>query len=85
MSRPMMEIRLQDGRLLSRKVDCVPGDPSHPVTRDALEAKFRDFVSFAAVLLASKNIDTAIALIDDLENVTDVAEIMRLLTPKLAI
>jgi hypothetical protein len=59
-SRPTVEIRFKDGRLLSRKVDCVPGNP------------------------LSKNIDTAIALIDDLENATDVAEITRLLTPELA-
>jgi aconitate decarboxylase len=62
-----VEIRLKDGRLLSHKIDCVPGDPSHPITRNAPEAKFRDCVSFAAVPLAPKNIDAAIALIDDIE------------------
>jgi hypothetical protein len=36
------------------------------------------------VSLAPKNIDAAIALIDDLENVTNVAEITQLLTPELA-
>jgi hypothetical protein len=70
--------------LLSRKIEGAPGDPLHPVTRDALEGKFRDCVSFAAVSLAPKHIDAAIALIDDLENVTDVAEITLLLTPELA-
>ena len=69
--------------MLSRKVDCVPGDPSRPATCDALEAKLCDCVSFAAVSPAPKNIDAAIALIDDLENVTDVAGITRLLTPEL--
>ena len=83
-SRPTVEVRLKDGRLLSRKVEGVPGDPSHPVTRDALEAKFCDCVFSAAVPLAPKNIDAAIALINDLENVTDVAEITLLLTPELA-
>jgi hypothetical protein len=82
--RPAMKIRLKGGRLLSRRVDCVPGDPSPPVTRDAHEAKFRDYVSVAAMSLALKNIAAAIVLIDDLENVTDVAEIMRPLTPELA-
>jgi hypothetical protein len=83
-SRPTVEIRLKDGCLLSRKVESVPGDPSHPVTGDALEAKFCDCVSFAAVSLAPKIVDVAIALMDDRENVTDVAEITLLLTPELA-
>jgi hypothetical protein len=70
------EHRLEDGRVLSRKVESVPGDP--------LEAKFRGCVSFAAVSLAPKNIDAAMVLIDDVENVTDVAGIPRLLTPERA-
>jgi len=38
-------------------------------------------VSFAALVLAPKNIVAAIALIDNLESVTAVAEITQLLTP----
>src|SRR3954451_20656088 len=52
-----LSCRTKDGRLLSRNVDCVPSNPSHPVTRDALEAKFCDCVFFAAVSLVPKNID----------------------------
>jgi hypothetical protein len=59
----------------------VPGDPQHPVTRDLLEAKFRDCVSFAARPLVEARVDRAIALIRDLENVADMTEIMQLLTP----
>lgn len=80
-SRPTVEIRLKDGRLLSRCVDGVPGDPRNPVGRDMLEAKFRDCVSFAAKPLAARNVDAAVALIRDLENVADVSEIVRLLAP----
>ena len=60
----------------------MPGDPSHPVTDDMLEAKFRDCVSFAAAPLSPQNIDAAIRYIRQLEDVTDVAEIMRLLSPQ---
>jgi 2-methylcitrate dehydratase PrpD len=80
-SRPTVEIRLKDGRSYSHKPDGVPGDPQHPVTREMLEAKFRDCVSFAAKPLAEADVDRAIALIRDLENVPDVTEIMQLLTP----
>ena len=80
-SRPTVEIRLKDGRTFSRRPEGVPGDPQHPVSREMLEAKFRDCVSFAAKPLAAADVDRAIAMIGDLENVTDVGEIMRLLTP----
>jgi 2-methylcitrate dehydratase PrpD len=81
-SRPTVEIRLKDGRAYSHKAEGVPGDPRHPVTREMLEAKFRDCVSFAAKPLADADVDRAIALIRDLENIPDVTEIMQLLTPR---
>ena len=49
--------------------------------REKGEAKFRDCVSFAATPLAAADVDRAVALIRDLENVSDVTEIMQLLMP----
>lgn len=80
LSRPTVEIRLHDGRVLTRQADGVPGDPRHPVSQAQLEEKFRDCLSFAAKPVAAKNINRAIALIDDLENLDDAAEIMRALS-----
>jgi len=80
LSRPTVEIHLRDGRTLSRKADGVPGDPRNPIARAQLEAKFRDCVSFAAKPVARPNIDRAIALINDLENLDDAAEIVRVLS-----
>jgi 2-methylcitrate dehydratase PrpD len=82
LSRPTVEIRLKDGRVVSRNPKGVPGDPQHPPTQEMLETKFRDCVSFAAKPIAQADIDRAIALIRDLENVSDVSEIMELLTPR---
>jgi len=82
LSRPTVEIRLKDGRVFSRRVSGVPGDPEHPVTREMVEAKFRDCVAFSAKPLAASDVDRAVALVRDLENVADVAEIMQLLTPR---
>jgi 2-methylcitrate dehydratase PrpD len=76
-----VEIRLQDGRLLTRTVKGVPGDPQHPVNWDLLAAKFRDCVSFAAVPLAAAAVERAMQLIADLEHLPDVTEVVRLLTP----
>jgi 2-methylcitrate dehydratase PrpD len=80
LSRPTVEIRLRDGRTLSRKADGVPGDPRHPVSQAQLEAKFRDCLSFAAKPVSQLNIERAIALIGDLENLDDAAEIVRVLS-----
>ncbi len=80
-SRPTVEIRLKGGRVVSHRARGVPGDPQHPVTRQMLEAKFRDCVSFAATPLAPDRVERAIEMIRDLEHVSDVSEIMQLLTP----
>ncbi|HYH42924.1 MAG TPA: MmgE/PrpD family protein [Burkholderiales bacterium] len=82
LSRPTVEIRTWDGKLHSCTPSGVPGDPSHPVSDALLEAKFRDCVSFSAVKIPAANIDRAIALIHDLENVADATEIIRLLAPQ---
>ena len=79
LSRPTVEMHLRDGRVLSRKANGVPGDPRHPIAQSQLEAKFRDCVSFAAKAVPSERIERAIALINDLENMTDAAEIVRVL------
>jgi 2-methylcitrate dehydratase PrpD len=81
LSRPTVEIRLKDGRVLSRQVKGVPGDPHNPVTREMIEAKFRDCVAFSASPVAQANVERAIALVRDLQNVADVSEIVRLLAP----
>ena len=81
-SRPAVEIRLKDGRVLSRTAAGVPGDPRNPVNRELLEAKFRDCVSFAAQPLAASEVERALGLIAELEHLSDVTEVMRLLTPR---
>jgi len=79
LSRPTVEMHLRDGRVLSRKANGVPGDPRHPIAQSQLEAKFRDCVSFAAKTVPAERIERAIALINDLENMTDATEIVRVL------
>ena len=49
---------------------------------EVLEAKFRDCVSFSAKKIPADRIDRAIALVRDLENVADAAEIIRTLMPQ---
>ena len=84
LSRPTVEIQMKNGKRLARTPDGVPGDPDHPVSDALLEAKFRECVSFSAAKIPAENVEKAIGLIRDLENVNDVAEIVRLLAPAAA-
>jgi 2-methylcitrate dehydratase PrpD len=80
LSRPVVEIRTRDGRVLSRQPRSVPGDPHNPVSQELLEAKFRDCVAFSAKPIPGANVERAIELIRDLENVANVTDVIRLLT-----
>jgi hypothetical protein len=57
----------------------VPGDPKNPVSWDALEAKFRDCVSFSAQPVAAANVDRALASTRNLEAAADATAVVRLL------
>ena len=74
-----VEIKTRDGRLLVKQPDGVPGDPRNPVGWPLLETKFRDCVSFSAKTVPPKNIDRAVEMIRNLENVGNAAEIVALL------
>ena len=76
LSRPTVEIRTRDGRVLSCTPDGVPGDPKHPVRWDLLEAKFRDCVSFAHRPLLPGGVERVIELVHDLDRLEDPTEIL---------
>jgi hypothetical protein len=77
LSRPTVEIRTRDGRVLRSTPDGVPGDPMHPVSWDLLEAKFRDCISFSAKPLDTAAADRVLGLVHDLERLQDATEIVR--------
>jgi 2-methylcitrate dehydratase PrpD len=81
LSRPTVEIAMRDGKVHTHRPDGVPGDPRHPVSDELLEAKFRDCVSFSALPVPQENVDRAIELIGNLEDLEDVTQILRLLVP----
>lgn len=78
-SKPIVEIRTKDGRVLSHQADRVPGDAKHPVQREFLEAKFRDCVSFSAKPIPESNVERAMDMIRRLDEISDATEILRLL------
>ncbi len=79
-SRTAVEIVTKDGRRFEHRSTGVPGDPQNPVTWDALEAKFRDCVSFSAQPVSAANVDRAIASIRNLESAGDATAILQALS-----
>lgn len=77
LSRPTVEIRTRDGRVLSCTPDGVPGDPAHPVGWDLLEAKFRDCVSFARRPAVRSGVERVIEMVHHLDCLDDASEILR--------
>ena len=78
-SKTSVEIVTKDGRRFEHRSTNVPGDPKNPVSWETLEKKFRDCVSFSAKPVAAENLDRAAETVRGLENVSDAAEIVRLL------
>jgi 2-methylcitrate dehydratase PrpD len=76
---PTIEIKTKDGRTLSHTPDGVPGDPRYPIDWPLVEAKFRDCASFSLKPIPAGNVERAIALVRNLETLSDVTDIVRLL------
>jgi 2-methylcitrate dehydratase PrpD len=78
-----MEVITKDGRILaSESIVEARGHPTNPMTFDELADKFRDCVSHSAEPLDDGDVERAIELCADLEQVGDVREIVDLLTPR---
>ncbi len=78
-SKTSVEIVTKDGRRFEHRSASVPGDPKNPVSWETLEKKFRDCVSFSAKPVPAGNLDRAADMARGLENVSNAAEIVRLL------
>jgi 2-methylcitrate dehydratase PrpD len=65
----------KDGKRHSEKVEYAKGHPKNPVTRQELEAKFRRLVSSE---LSEKRIEDVIRNVDQIEDMNDISELVRL-------
>jgi 2-methylcitrate dehydratase PrpD len=71
-------ILLRDGRRLEARVEKPLGHPSRPMSRTAMEAKFRDCCAHAPFLPAGA-VESLIALIERLDSLDDVSSLCALL------
>ena len=70
-------ITLKDGRRFTRRVDHAKGQPQNPLTDAELEAKFR---TCATRVLPVDRVESVLTAVRDLETVTDVGAVCRLLS-----
>ncbi len=79
-SRPVIvEIELEDGRVLSRRVDISKGNPEIPMTDEERNAKYRDCARF---VLKNKEIVDSLVLIHRLEELDHISTLTDLLVGK---
>jgi len=72
----VLEVTLQDGTRLTRRVDNVRGTPENPMTREEVVAKARDLM---APVLGAQKASNLISKIFDLESVSDIRDLRALL------
>ena len=75
----IVEVTMGNGETHVAQVDAPLGHLSRPVSHDQLVEKFRDCAVYAAVPIALDSLEAVIGLIDELEDVPDVAKLTALL------
>ncbi len=71
--RSAIEVRLTDGRVLTTTAETSRGTPERPMTRQELEAKFRDC---AEGVISRQAMDDVLGLAYNLESVGDIGALM---------
>jgi 2-methylcitrate dehydratase PrpD len=75
----VVEIKTKDGKSYSKRVDNPYGSPENPMSMDAICEKFRDCASHAVKPLEKDHVEKIIELVSQLETLSDVSQIVRLL------
>ena len=73
----VVTVKLRDGRQYSREVLSAKGAPENPLTSDELKYKYRDC---AGTVLPSEAAERSLAIVSQLEEVSDIAELCDLVT-----
>ena len=72
-----LEVKMKDGRTLSEYVPVASGEPSNPLSRDGLIAKFMEQVEFSQ-MVNKKDAEKLVELMERLEEVDNVNKIVEL-------
>lgn len=74
-----LEVKTQDGRILSNRIQYIKGDPKNFLSEEEFIAKFRKCLNFYRSRIPEANITKVIDLIGRLEDISDVGNIPKLL------
>lgn len=77
----VVEIRMKDGKVYSKKSGPLFGSPENPMTYGDIAKKFKNCCEYSAVTISDENQETVIDMVERLEEVDDTGRIIRLLTP----
>ena len=75
----VVQIALNDGRVLEKTLDVIYGHPDNPMSREAYLQKFRRNWSASREALAEGDCERCIELLEGLDDTSDVSEITRLM------
>ena len=75
-----IDIHMKNGEKFSRRIETVYGNPQKPLSREEHLAKFRRNWEVAKVGLIMENAEKMIGAVDNLEKVTDICELIDLVT-----
>jgi len=76
----VVDIRTKDGKVYSERVEIMRGDPGKPVSIEEVAQKFRKCAAFSAEPVAKENIEEIVRTVSNLEAVSDVSELVRIVT-----
>ena len=76
-----VKVKTKDGKEYETQVDVPKGHSQNPMSNEELADKFRDCAANAARPLSKENVEKAMELLFNLEEVDDVRQIIALLSP----
>lgn len=81
LQRAKVEVKLVDGRVLhSEQEGFRYGHPQRPISKEELIGKFKDCASYSVHPLTKDSVESVLQLVDNLEEIEDVSQIIRLVS-----
>jgi 2-methylcitrate dehydratase PrpD len=74
-----MTVFMKDGREFFRQIDIAPGFPGNPLTKEEMEARFHDCISYAEKPLPKQNVEGIVENVSRVDRLSDVRVLIPLL------
>jgi 2-methylcitrate dehydratase PrpD len=74
-----MTVFMKDGRELFRQIDIAPGFPGNPLTKEEMEVRFHDCISYAEKPLPKQNVEGIVESVSHIDRLSDVRVLIPLL------